>query len=143
MLDNTIYNAHTMAVDTLWSGVPLLTFGYGVDMGGRVGYSILTTLGLDEYLVAKSDKDFVKRAVHLATNKEAYANIHARLVETTRKESLNPFWDTKLYVKNLERGFKAAWEIFQDGEAPRNIDLSVEPPARTAAEFIINTCKKF
>jgi predicted O-linked N-acetylglucosamine transferase (SPINDLY family) len=37
MVDNPIYNAHTMLVDTLWAGVPVLTWYDGVDMGGRVG----------------------------------------------------------------------------------------------------------
>jgi predicted O-linked N-acetylglucosamine transferase (SPINDLY family) len=37
MVDNPIYNAHTMLVDTLWAGAPVLTWYDGVDMGGRVG----------------------------------------------------------------------------------------------------------
>jgi predicted O-linked N-acetylglucosamine transferase (SPINDLY family) len=37
MVDNPIYNAHTMLVDTLWAAVPVLTWYDGVDMGGRVG----------------------------------------------------------------------------------------------------------
>ena len=143
VLDNSIYNAHTMAVDTLWGGVPLVTFGNGVDMGGRVGYSILKTLGREGDLVAQSNDEYVAIAVKLASDPAAYDEVRARLVQTTRAGSLNPFWDTERYVKNLERGFERAWEAFIGGKEPANIDLAVEPAPRTAAEFVFDTCKRF
>eukprot|EP00947_MAST-08B_sp_MAST-8B-sp1_P004702 g4702.t1 len=144
VLDNDIYNAHTMAVDTLWSGVPLLTWGNGKDMGGRVGVSILTTLGLPE-LVVNTSKAYEATAVRLATDEEFYGEVYRRLIGgfppaaaaelhdgTTgscpggggsNNSSSNPFWDTKGYVAHLEDGFAQAWDRFVEGKPPGHISV--------------------
>jgi hypothetical protein len=86
VLDNDIYNAHTMAVDTLWAGVPLLTWGTGKDMGGRVGKSILTTLGLPE-LVAMNTTQFESTAVRLAVDEAFYMQLHRRIADGCKGHS--------------------------------------------------------
>lgn len=121
VLDNPIYNAHTMAVDTLWAGVPLVTFGNGVDMGGRVGMSILHELGLPE-LIGESNEQYVQIAKQLATDEAFFLDIRRRLVETSR-EPLNRFWNPRLYVHHLEKGLSAAWERFLDGKPPAHIQV--------------------
>lgn len=50
VLDTPRYNGHTTAADNLWAGVPVLTYGTSVEMGGRVGASILSTLGLTDMI---------------------------------------------------------------------------------------------
>jgi len=42
-LDTPLYNAHTVATDTLWAGVPLLTI-VGETMSSRVGLSIVSAV---------------------------------------------------------------------------------------------------
>ena len=108
-----------MAVDTLWSGVPLLTFGNGVDMGGRVGNSILHELGLEE-LVANSSDEYKDTAVELATNKTLYTDIRSRLVESCY-DPVNRFWNPRLYVHHLEKGYLSAWIRFLEGKNPDHI----------------------
>ena len=35
VLDTPRYNGHTTAADNLWAGVPIVTFGNSIEMGGR------------------------------------------------------------------------------------------------------------
>lgn len=126
VLDNPIYNAHTMAVDTLWAGVPLLTFGNGVDMGGRVGFSILSELGLWD-MVANSTEEYKDIAVALGTNKEFYMDVRSRLVESCY-EPLNRFWNPRLYMHHLEKGLFNAWSRFLEGKEPEHIAVESSDP---------------
>lgn len=64
ILDTPVYNGHTTAADALWGGyvfnfisfnfilfsVPIVVYGNGIDMAGRVGHSIMTTLGIWELI---------------------------------------------------------------------------------------------
>ena len=52
-LDTTLCNAHTTAVDILWSGTPMITLP-GEKMAARVAASLLTAAGLADQLVVKS-----------------------------------------------------------------------------------------
>ena len=43
-LDTPLYNAHTVATDTLWAGVPILT-AQGESLAARVAGSVTLALG--------------------------------------------------------------------------------------------------
>ena len=89
-------------------------------MGGRVGVSILTTLGLPE-LVAEDDAEYSKIAIRLGKNQTYYTSIRSRLVHTCLQKPSNPYWDMSGYVRNLERGFQAIWNLFISGGGFRNV----------------------
>ena len=116
-----------MAVDALWGGTPVLTWGNGVDMGGRVGASILTTLlspVLRSYLIANDDADYITKAVRLANDKILHAKLRDTLLKGGRYSSsshLNRFWNTSSYVYFLERGFEMIWKRFQSGLEPDHV----------------------
>ena len=49
----------------------------------------------------------------------------ARLRDTlARNRGTCPLFDTPRFVRNLERGYRAAWAIHEAGERPRSIDVS-------------------
>lgn len=133
LLDNTVYNAHTSAVDALWGATPMLTWGNGLDQGGRVGFSIYSTLlpsHLIDHVIARDSKDYVEKAVALALDQKLYRTI-VKALENGRGEqedcdkcTLNPFWDIRRYVRNLESGFEAIWLRYLQGLEPDHIDLS-------------------
>ena len=119
ILDTTIYNGHTTAADALWGGVPVVTRGDGVDMGSRVGASILTALNLTE-LIGSNQGSYNDIALKLAQNKDFYKEIRAKLIRANHAKSpMNPFWDLQRYVRNLESGFETVWDTFIHG---RNIE---------------------
>mmetsp|Transcript_20598 Transcript_20598/g.28377 ORF Transcript_20598/g.28377 Transcript_20598/m.28377 type:complete len:270 (-) Transcript_20598:21-830(-) len=122
VLDNYAYGAHTTAVEALWGGVPVLTFGSAMDMSGRVGNSVLTTLGLSE-MIAMDDEAYLNTAIILANDQSFYKSIRNRLVDTClmKKPKRHVFWDLQRYVKNLEKGLEEAWFNFLVGAVPRHI----------------------
>ena len=107
--------------------VPVLTFGSAMDMSGRVGNSVLNTLGLPE-MVAADDEAYLNTAISLARDSSFYKSIRSRLVETClmKEPKRHVFWDLKRYVKNLERGLEEAWFNFLVGASPRHIFVKDE-----------------
>ena len=118
-LDTHAYNAHTTAVDALWAGLPVLTWP-GSTFASRVGASLLAAAELPE-LIASGLDHYERLAVAMA---EAPAEM-ARLRDTlARNRGTCPLFDTPRFVRNLERGYRAAWAIHEAGERPRSIDVS-------------------
>ena len=95
ILDSQVYNGHTTAGDALWGGVPIITYGKDVEMSGRVGMSVLYSLGLQEDLIVYSLPDYYKKAVELGKNKKEYNRIRNKLVSSCYMRPRNPFWDIR------------------------------------------------
>jgi protein O-GlcNAc transferase len=114
-LDTFPYNAHATALDTLWAGVPLLTYP-GETFASRVGASLLRTVGLPE-LIASSPSQYEEKAVELAADP-------ARLGEFRRKlaERNTPLFDTKRYTSHLESVYEAIYERHRSGAPPAHIN---------------------
>lgn len=66
-LDTIIFNGHTTAADTLWSGLPLVSLS-GVQMRSRAGASMSKALGVDTWLVRNLD-DYEEVSVRLASDR--------------------------------------------------------------------------
>ena len=95
VLDTPVYNGHTTAVDALWGAVPIVVYGDGPHMAGRVGHSIMTTLEIPE-LIAQNQSDFVNIAISLASNATKFRDVRRKLIDTIYAENpRNPFWDLK------------------------------------------------
>lgn len=123
ILDTTIYNGHTTAADALWGGVPVVTRGDGVDMGSRVGASILTALNLPE-LIGSDQENYNDIALKLALDKEFYAETRSKLIQANHaKAPMNPFWDLQRYVRNLESGFESIWDTFIHGRDVEHVHV--------------------
>lgn len=104
-LDTAVYNAHTTACDILWSGTPLLTI-QGDKMATRVASSILKAIGLND-LICEDLISYEEKAVELALDTEKLFS-YRRHLENTRETAA--LFDTKRWVRNLERGFNLAWK---------------------------------
>ena len=140
ILDTTIYNGHTTAADALWGGVPVITRGDIIDMGGRVGSSILTALGVPD-LITYNQIEYTKLAVKLGKNEQFYTELRTKIVSATlAKTPANPFWDLQRYVRNLENGFEKVWNLFINNENPRHV--YVEDQGANSVSKIKNSTKK-
>ena len=97
-LDTFPYNAHTSCSDSIWAGVPVVTLE-GKSFQSRVASSLLNTSRLNE-LIAKSEEEYIEKAVEIAKNKNQLASLKEKLVNF--KDS-NPLFDNILFTNNIER----------------------------------------
>lgn len=104
-LDTFTYNGHTTTSDCLWAGVPVVTLK-GKHFASRVSASLLTAVGLPE-LITHSQKEYEDLAIELATNPKKLASVRKSL-EANRLTK--PLFDTKLFVKNLEKLYIKVYE---------------------------------
>jgi protein O-GlcNAc transferase len=126
VLDTPVYSGHTTNADALWGGVPVVTFGDSVDACGRVGQSMLTSLGLHD-LIARNQSHYTEIAIRLAMNKTFYRAVRHQLVDTCLQTSPpHPYWDLRRYTAALETGFTMAFHRFVDGQIPRDIVITEE-----------------
>ncbi|QWD75845.1 tetratricopeptide repeat protein [Polynucleobacter sp. MWH-UH24A] len=107
-LDTSPYNAHTTAVDSLKSGVPVLTL-LGESFASRVASSLLNTIGLPE-LIKDTQETYEAMAIDLAKSPQKLASIKEKLVRNRLSSSL---FDTKLFAKNLETAYIKMYERYQ------------------------------
>lgn len=135
-IDTPECNAHTTAADVLWSGTPLLTYPrYEYKMCSRMAASILKGAlprnaegkRAAQELIAASEEDYEEQGVELASElaypvgpEEEGGNGQGRLMDL-RKLLFESRWtsalfDTRRWVRDLERGYAEAWARWVAGE---------------------------
>lgn len=122
-LDTPVYNGHTCSVDALWAGVPVVVYGNTVEMASRVGMSMMTTLGLPE-MIAEDQDSYNEIAIRMAEDTSWYRSIRRRLISTCYSSPMNPLWDLRQYVEDLELGFTMVWQNFLSGNEPHHADIA-------------------
>ncbi len=115
-LDTFAYNAHATACDALWAGLPVVT-KQGKQFAARVAASALTAAGLPE-LITSTDDEYEALILDLAMDRGKLAAITAKLA-ANRKTC--PLFDTALFTRNLEDGFRQAYQRLLDGQLPADI----------------------
>jgi predicted O-linked N-acetylglucosamine transferase (SPINDLY family) len=124
-LDSSPYGAHTTAADSLWMGVPIVTFT-GRTFAARVCASVVRAAGLEE-LACPTPEAYVAKAIELAHDREKFAAIKSKLVEG-RDSCL--LFDTPRLVLALEDLYRQMWSDFKRGTLPvpdlRNLDIYQE-----------------
>jgi protein O-GlcNAc transferase len=115
-LDTLPYNAHTTASDALWAGLPVLTCR-GDSFAGRVAASLLHAVGLPE-LVTSNLADYETLALKLVREPALLTQLKARLA---RNRNTCPLFDTDRFSRNIEAAYVKMWQIWQNGETPRQI----------------------
>ena len=115
-LDTRIVNGHTTTSDALWAGVPVVAL-MGTHFASRVSASLLTAVGLPK-LIADNLDDYEALAVQLAENSGKLETIRNKLAEN---RYTMPLFDTPRFVKNLEKGYIAIWDLFLSGRNPQHI----------------------
>jgi protein O-GlcNAc transferase len=101
-LDTFPYNGTTTTCETLWMGVPLITFP-GQTHAGRVGASLLTHIGCTEFLAADLT-GYIARAVELSADFSTLAKSRAQLRDRLAN---SPVCNADRLTRQLENVFKA------------------------------------
>jgi predicted O-linked N-acetylglucosamine transferase (SPINDLY family) len=103
-LDTFPYGSHTTLCELLWMSVPIVTL-IGESFAGRVGYSILSHLGLDE-LITSSVDEYVDTCVALALDPTRLHGYH-QTIHSLMKD--HPMSDSNLFVRSLEDAYTDVW----------------------------------
>ena len=121
-LDNFPYGAHTTAADSLWMGVPVLTFP-GRSFASRVCAGVVRAAGVGE-MVCPTPEAYVSRAIEFGREPEKLRPIKEKLI-AARGSSL--LFDTPNLVRHLETLFRQMWSDFERGLLPvpdlRNLEI--------------------
>ena len=115
-VDTFAFNAHTTAAEALWAGLPVVTKA-GLGFAARVAGSLLNAVGLPE-LVTETEQDYEVLILELATNPTKLAEIKKKLATNRLTQ---PLFNTELYTKHLENGYKQAYQNYFDGKLPQTI----------------------
>ena len=117
-LDTFNVNAHTTASDALWAGLPVVT-KLGNSFVARVAGSLLNAMGLPE-LVTENEKDYESLIIDLALNPDKLLKIKEKLLINRISQ---PLFDSEMYTKHLENGYKKAYEYHVNGIMQQTIDI--------------------
>jgi protein O-GlcNAc transferase len=116
-LDTLPYNAHTMASDALWVGVPIVTCA-GNTFASRVAGSLLTAIGMPE-LITSSMPDYEALAIRLARSPGELASLRHTL---SRNRSVATLFDTPRFTGSLETAYQRMWTNYLDG-VPQSFEV--------------------
>jgi predicted O-linked N-acetylglucosamine transferase (SPINDLY family)/predicted SAM-dependent methyltransferase len=103
-LDSFPYNGTTTTCEAMWMGVPVVTLR-GQCHAGRVGASLLHSMGLDE-LVAPDAAAYVRIAAALAADRARLAQMRRGLRERLKQSAL---MDEPGFVRELEQAYEEIW----------------------------------
>ena len=104
-LDPFPYNGTTTTCEALWMGVPVITLA-GTTHAGCVGVSLLTTVGLTEF-IAESPEEYLGLAARLAENPVRLGLLRADLRGKIAGSSL---CDGHSFARRVEGAYRTMWE---------------------------------
>ena len=107
-LDPFPYNGATTTCEALWMGVPVITL-LGDRHVGRVGASILTNVGLKDF-IARDIDSYINLAVKMSANTKKLKEIRMTL-RRQMQESL--LCDARSFADNVETSYKDMWHNYQ------------------------------
>jgi len=118
-LDTFPYSAHTIANESLWSDVPIISL-FGESFQSRVSYSLLKNLRMDE-LITTNIEDYKNLAITLVNDPLKLKKIKNKLINNKKKSNI---FNTKLYTINLEKAYKLVYEKHKNNLEPENIYIN-------------------
>jgi len=119
MLDTYPYNMHSTCRDALWAEVPVLTLS-GDAFSSRVAGGLLSACGLSD-LIAANERDYVSRAVALATTPGGTSAIKARLRSPRARMAL---FNTRALARQLEEAFVIMHSRAAAGLPPDHLQIA-------------------
>ncbi|WOL03503.1 hypothetical protein Cni_G12223 [Canna indica] len=125
-LDTFPYAGTTTTCESLFMGVPCITMAGSVH-AHNVGVSLLTKVGLGR-LVAKTEEEYVKLALQLASDVSALGELRMTLRELMLK---SPVCDGAKFTQGLESTYRNMWHRYcrDDVPATRHVEsLQDQPP---------------
>ncbi|CAN2042389.1 protein O-GlcNAc transferase [Candidatus Magnetomoraceae bacterium gMMP-15] len=107
ILDTFPWNGHTTSCHALWMGVPVITLA-GNRHAARLGLSLLSSVGFTEW-IARTEDEYVQKAVHLASDFEKLAKIRQNLRQIFISSVV---CNGKKFTQALENIYRRMWKKF-------------------------------
>jgi protein O-GlcNAc transferase len=107
-LDPFPFNGATTTCEALWMGVPVITL-LGDRHVGRVGASILTNVGLTDFIAQDID-GYIQLAVEMAANTDYLQEIREGLRERMQRA---PLCDGRSFASDVESAYQEMWHRYQ------------------------------
>jgi predicted O-linked N-acetylglucosamine transferase (SPINDLY family) len=104
-LDPFPYNGTTTTCEALWMGVPVVTLA-GTTHAGRVGVSLLSNLGLDEF-VTRTPEDYLTTVARLSGDLDRLATLRSTL---RARMAASPLTDGERFTRHLECAYRTMWQ---------------------------------
>jgi protein O-GlcNAc transferase len=104
LLDSFPHSGGTMLFDAVWMSVPVITLASARPVG-RVGTSLMTNLGLPEW-VAKDEQEYEDKAVAFAQDIPALASLRSGM---RARMLASPVMDEKGFAQDMEAAFETMW----------------------------------
>ncbi|WP_281776585.1 glycosyltransferase family 41 protein [Polynucleobacter sp. KF022] len=118
-LDTFPYNAHSTAVDSLKTGVPIVTL-LGKSFAGRVAASLLTAAGLVG-LIATTKDQYEDIVCDLATNPQKLLQYRKILVNSRLNGVL---FNSSQFARNIEASYSMMYERHHQGLQPDHLKVN-------------------
>jgi len=112
-LDTYPYDGTTTTCESMWMGVPVVSLA-GNHHISRVGFSLLTNVGLTE-LIAQTPDEYVDIAVKLASDLPRLAAMRAGLRDRMLR---SPLMDEEAFVRGFEDALRRAWRDWCSSDRP-------------------------
>lgn len=126
-LDTYPYHGTTTTLDSLLMGVPVISLS-GYNHASRVGASLLSQTGLQEF-IAHSEDEYVAKAVALAGNPAQLGALHASL---RQRLLASPLCDGPGFMRKFEFALRGMWLNWC---RTRGVELSPAEAAQAAFDF--------
>jgi protein O-GlcNAc transferase len=107
-LDPFPFNGATTTCEALWMGVPVITL-LGDRHVGRVGASILTNVGLTDFIAQDID-GYIQLAVEMAAKTNYLKEIREGLRERMQRA---PLCDGRSFASDVESAYQDMWNCYQ------------------------------
>jgi len=107
LLDSFPHSGGTMLFDALWMGVPAVTLA-GNRPVGRIGTSLMTNLGLSEW-VANSEQEYEDKAVSYAQDILALEKLRSGM---RARMQASPVMDETSFARDVENAYKDMWSVW-------------------------------
>jgi predicted O-linked N-acetylglucosamine transferase (SPINDLY family) len=133
-LDCFPHNSGTTLFETLYMGVPFVTLA-GRPSVGRLGSSILEGLGHPEW-IARSEEEYVEKAVALASDLPGLAKLRAELRQEMES---GPLMDETGFARKVETAYREMfvhWVAGQQAVQPTEITANPSPPQPTPSQIL-------
>ena len=107
LLDCFPHSGGTMLFDALWMGVPALTLA-GRPPVGRIGASLMSNLGLPEW-IAQTEDDYVAKACRFATDRDGLSSLRAGM---RQRMTASPVTDGAGFARGVESAYRTIYEAW-------------------------------